>query len=333
MHNRSSGLLPGRFVTIESALQLAYTGSEFPVSQFPDPYGTGNGQEAVKPPPDQPYGQQQGQSSYGQPPPGQAYGQPQGQPFGQQPGEAYGQQAYGQPQGQPYGQPPQGEPWGQAPQNQAPQGHAYGQQPPTQAYDQMSAGQGLPQAPAVSGYGQYPMAVPQGMWFDEVSGLALPQGTELASVGRRIGAYFLAIPLAIVTLGVGYIIWGLIVWPNGQTPTLQLLNMRAWRPETGKVAGFWYMALREIVGRFIDGILSLITAITSFVLFVAGKEHKSLHDLIAGTVVLYDPDKVLSELRTPNPAGAGPLTWTGAGRDRGSQRAYVRCRPSAGHCA
>jgi uncharacterized RDD family membrane protein YckC len=311
------------------------------VSQFPDPYGTGDGQEAVKPPPDQPYGQ----PSYGQPPQGQAYGQPQGQPYGQQQGEAYGQQpygqqqgeaygqqAYGQPQGQqqgqPYGQPPQGEPWGQAP-----QGQAYGQQPPTQAYDQMPTGQGLPQAPAVSGYGQYPMAVPQGMWFDEASGLTLPQGTELASVGRRIGAYFLSIPLSIVTLGIGYIIWGLIVWPNGQTPTLQLLNMRAWRPETGKVAGFWYMALREIVGRFIDGILSLITAITSFVLFVAGKEHKSLHDLIAGTVVLYDPDKVLSELPTRNLAGAGPLLWTCAGRYRGNQRADARCRPSAGHCA
>jgi uncharacterized RDD family membrane protein YckC len=257
------------------------------VSQFPDPYGTGDGRDAVKPPPDQPYGQ----SSYGQPPQGQPYGQQQGEAYGQQPygQQPYGQQPYGQ-QGQPYGQPPPGDRWGQAP-----QGQAYGQQPPTQAYDQRSAGQGLPQAPAVSGYGQYPMAVPQGMWFDEVSGLALPQGTELASVGRRIGAYFLAIPLAIVTLGVGYIIWGLIVWPNGQTPALQLLNMRAWRPETGKVAGFWYMALREIVGRFIDGILSLITAITSFVLFVAGKEHKSLHDLIAGTVVLYDPDKVLSD--------------------------------------
>jgi len=282
------------------------------VSQFPDPYGTGDGPEAVKPPPDQPYGQ----SSYGQPPQGQAYGQPQGQPYGQQP---YGQQPYGQ---QPYGQ----QPYGQQ------QGEAYGQQQ-GEAYGQPSPGQGLPQAPAVSGYGQYPMAVPQGMWFDQASGLVLPQGTALASVGRRIGAYFLAIPLAIVTLGIGYIIWGLIVWPNGQTPTLQLLNMRAWRPETGKVAGFWYMALREIVGRFIDGILSLITAVTSFVLFVAGKEHKSLHDLIAGTVVLYDPDKVLSELRTPNPAGAGPLPWTGAGYHRGNQRAYARCRPSAGYCA
>jgi uncharacterized RDD family membrane protein YckC len=127
-----------------------------------------------------------------------------------------------------------------------------------------------------------------------MSGLLLPQGTELASVGRRIGAWFLAIPLAIVTLGIGYIIWGLIVWGNGQTPALQVLGMRCWRPETNRVAGFWWMALREIPGRLIDGILSFITEITSFVLFVTGKERKALHDWIAGTVVLHDPNKVLS---------------------------------------
>jgi uncharacterized RDD family membrane protein YckC len=145
------------------------------------------------------------------------------------------------------------------------------------------------------GYGQYPaVAVPQGMYFDQMSGLLLPQGTELASVGRRIGAWFLAIPLAIVTLGIGYIIWGLIVWGNGQTPALQVLGMRCWRPETNRVAGFWWMALREIPGRLIDGILSFITEITSFVLFVTGKERKALHDWIAGTVVLHDPNKVLS---------------------------------------
>jgi uncharacterized RDD family membrane protein YckC len=132
------------------------------------------------------------------------------------------------------------------------------------------------------------------MFLDQASGLVLPQGTQLASVGRRIGAYFLGVLLAIVTLGIGYIVWGLIVWGNGQTPALQVLGMRVWRPETNRVAGFWYMALREIVGRIIDGILSLITEITSFVLFVASKDHKSLHDQIAGTVVLYDPDKVLA---------------------------------------
>jgi len=209
------------------------------VSQFPDPYAPGSGQDATQPPPDQAYGQQ-------------------GQPYGQDPGQGYGQQP----------------------------GQGYGQQP----------GQGLPAAPPVPaeyGYGQYP-AAPPGFYLDQLSGLNLPQGTQLASVGRRIGAYFLGVLLAIVTLGIGYIIWGLLIWGNGQTPALQVLGMRVWRPETNRVAGFWYMALREVVGRFIDGILSLITEITSFVLFVASKEHKALHDHIAGTVVLYDPDKVLA---------------------------------------
>jgi uncharacterized RDD family membrane protein YckC len=132
------------------------------------------------------------------------------------------------------------------------------------------------------------------MYLDQESGLLLPDGTQLASVGRRIGAYFLAIPLAIVTLGIGYVIWGLIVWGNGQTPALQVLGMRCWRPETNRVAGFWYMALREIVGGLVEGILGFITEITSFVLMVAGRERKAIHDYIAGTVVLHDPNKVIA---------------------------------------
>jgi uncharacterized RDD family membrane protein YckC len=96
-----------------------------------------------------------------------------------------------------------------------------------------------------------------------------------------------------VTLGIGYIIWGLIAWGNGQTPALQVLGMRCWRPETNRVAGFWHMALREIAGGIIEGILGFITEITSFVLMVAGRERKAIHDYIAGTVVLHDPNKVL----------------------------------------
>ena len=195
-----------------------------------------------------------------QPPPGQGYNQP--------------------PPGQGYGQPPPGQGYGQP-------GEAYGQMPPAPAFTA---------APAVApGYGQYPMAgVPQGMYADQLSGLLLPDGTELASVGRRIGSYFLALPLVLVTLGIGYVIWGLIAWGNGQTPTMQVLGMRAWRPETNQVAGFWYMALREIPGRIVDGILGPISQIVSFVLFCTGKERRALHDHIAGTVVLHDPNKVLA---------------------------------------
>jgi uncharacterized RDD family membrane protein YckC len=157
------------------------------------------------------------------------------------------------------------------------------------------ADQANPPVPAPYGYAQPPaMAIPPGMYLDQASGLILPNGTELASSGRRIGAYFLAIPLAIVTLGIGYIIWGLIVWANGQTPALQVLGMRCWRPEDGRVPGFWWMALREIVGRIAEGILSVITLLISFILMLSRPDRRCLHDLVAGTVVLHDPNKVLS---------------------------------------
>lgn len=96
-----------------------------------------------------------------------------------------------------------------------------------------------------------------------------------------------------MTLGIGYVIWGVIVWSRGQTPALQVLGMRCWRPETGRVAGWWWMALREIIGSVVEGILSLITLIISFILMLATRERRCLHDMVAGTVVLYDPGKRL----------------------------------------
>jgi uncharacterized RDD family membrane protein YckC len=152
-----------------------------------------------------------------------------------------------------------------------------------------------PPVPAGYGYGQVaPGSVPPGLHVDPGSGFLIPDGTELASVGRRTGAFFLAIPLSIITLGIGYVIWGLIVWGRGQTPALQVLGMRVWRPDDQKPAGFGWMALREIVGRIVDGILSLITEIISFVLMCSRGDRRTLHDLIASTVVLYDPNKVIA---------------------------------------
>lgn len=135
-------------------------------------------------------------------------------------------------------------------------------------------------------------AVPPGMYFDQASGLTLPEGVQLATAGRRIGAYFLAIPLAIVTLGIGYAIWGLIVWGSGTTPALQVLGMRCWKPDTGQVPGWGTMALREIIGRLIEGLV--ITALVSFILMLTRADRRCLHDLVAGTVVVHDPGKVLA---------------------------------------
>jgi uncharacterized RDD family membrane protein YckC len=133
------------------------------------------------------------------------------------------------------------------------------------------------------------------MYFDQASGLNLPNGTELASHGRRVGSWFLAIPLFIVTLVVGYYIWGLIIWGRGQTPTQQVLGMRTWVPGDAKRATWGKMALREIVGVAICTSLFGITLILSLVLFLSGRERKATADWVASTVILRDPNNVLSE--------------------------------------
>ncbi len=170
------------------------------------------------------------------------------------------------------------------------QGGAFPPPPPPGA----AGNQPYPPAPApMAGYASPAPAVPPGMYYDPASGLTLPQGTTLAPVGRRIGAWFLSIVLAIVTLGIGYVIWGLIAWGKGTTPALQVLGMRVWRPAENRPASWGVMALREIIGRIVDGILSFVTELISFILFVSNNQHKSLHDMVAGTVVVYDPNKVI----------------------------------------
>jgi uncharacterized RDD family membrane protein YckC len=73
--------------------------------------------------------------------------------------------------------------------------------------------------------------------------------------------------------------------------------MRCWRTDDNTVAGWWWMALREVVGRFLEGILSVISLLVSFILMCSRPDRRSIHDLIAGTVVLYDPNKVLAAPR------------------------------------
>lgn len=137
--------------------------------------------------------------------------------------------------------------------------------------------------PAASDYGTAPVpGVPP-----------LPAGVTLAPVGRRIGAYFLSALLAVVTLGIGYVIWGLIVWGRGTTPALSVLKMRCLKVDTGQNATFGTMAVREIVGRILEGILGVITGAVSLILFLTRPDRRSLHDLVGGTVVVYDPQRRL----------------------------------------
>jgi len=180
--------------------------------------------------------------------------------------------------------------------------------PPTnQAFPQAPLGQVNPQAGmAPGGPGAPGMAstfqVPPGFHYDQLSGLVIPDGTTLAPVGRRIGAYFLAILLSFVTLGIGYVIWGIIAWSKGQTPTQQVLSMQTWKPLEQANATWGTMFLRGLAYAFV-GVIPF-AQLVSFFLFVSGKEHRTLHDSIASTIVLYDPNKVLKPVVATVPAAA-----------------------------
>jgi uncharacterized RDD family membrane protein YckC len=159
--------------------------------------------------------------------------------------------------------------------------------PPPQGYPpQGYPPQGYPPAPP-PGYGPPP---PVG--WQAPGAAALPAGVVVATKGRRIGAYFLAFPLALVTLGIGYLIWGLILWRKGTTPALKVLGMTCWDVDTRQVPTFGRMALREVVGRFLVEGICFVVGIVSFVMFL-GDDRRSLHDRIGHTIVLHDPNKVL----------------------------------------
>ena len=71
-----------------------------------------------------------------------------------------------------------------------------------------------------------------------------------ATVGHRFGGYALSAGLilsSIITLFLGYVIWALVVWGQGQTPSKQILKMRVYSIDTGKPATWGHMAVRQLL--------------------------------------------------------------------------------------
>jgi uncharacterized RDD family membrane protein YckC len=163
--------------------------------------------------------------------------------------------------------------------------------------------QGFPPAPPPQQQGGYPPpgnyppapgygAPPPGY---NTQGLPpLPPGTELATAGRRIGAYLLDSLLVLVTLLIGYLIWSFFfTWRWGQTPGKQLMGLRTYKLETQRAATWGTMFLRQVVGGIVNSVAFSIGLIVSFVFLFTDQARRTVPDRIAGTIVLSDPNKVL----------------------------------------
>jgi hypothetical protein len=138
-----------------------------------------------------------------------------------------------------------------------------------------------PQQPGPFQQGAYPPE-PGGQWGHPQQYGQRPR----SSAGKRFGGYLLEIVLAIVTLGIGWLIWSFVVWSDGKTPAKSLLGMRVVKADTGQVATWGDMALRELVGKWLLG--SFTFGITTLVscFMILGQDAQGIWDKIANTIVV-----------------------------------------------
>ncbi len=124
--------------------------------------------------------------------------------------------------------------------------------------------------------------------------VASPAGgtPELCTVGKRFGEYCLDVLLFIVTLGIGWLIWTLIILGRGQTPAKQILNMRVVDADTGQVPGYGMMFVREFLCKGLISIVASVTLIGVVLYFwlTWDDRNQELWDKMVNTVVVEDPD-------------------------------------------
>jgi uncharacterized RDD family membrane protein YckC len=102
-------------------------------------------------------------------------------------------------------------------------------------------------------------------------------------------AWFLGLALFIATLGVGYLTWSLMTLRQGRTPAQRMLGLRCWLPLEGRVAGRRDMAVRQISGACLNGQL-----LSGLFVWLFGEPLRSVGDVFADTMVMYDPDGILT---------------------------------------
>ena len=79
-----------------------------------------------------------------------------------------------------------------------------------------------------------------------------------ATPQHRLAGYALDLGLMIVTFGIGWFIWSLVVWAQGQTPGKQILKMKVVASKTGTQATWGHMAIRQFLFPFALSIIYLV---------------------------------------------------------------------------
>jgi len=109
---------------------------------------------------------------------------------------------------------------------------------------------------------------------------------QLASAGARIGAALLDGLLVVVTLGIGWLIWSIVLWKQSTSPAKKMLHMTILDANTGQPASMKQMVLREVLGKLVLGaVTGFISLVSAIMLFVTPRR-QVVWDYIGTTVVV-----------------------------------------------
>jgi uncharacterized RDD family membrane protein YckC len=118
-------------------------------------------------------------------------------------------------------------------------------------------------------------------------------GFRYASFQHRLGAYALDAVLSVLTFGIGWLIWSLIIWGDGQTPGKKILKIRVRNADTGAVATWGHMAVREllipmtvVIASSLTSGLAAVAWIIIEIVFYFTKNCRTLRDLWVKTAVI-----------------------------------------------
>ena len=117
-----------------------------------------------------------------------------------------------------------------------------------------------------------------------------------ASFQHRLGALALDVLffiLSAILAFLPFIIWSLVVWSKGQTPGKQILKIRVRNAQTGSVATWGHMAVREflvpltvLMATGMTYGIAFVAWITIEIVFYFTKINRTLRDLWVKTAVV-----------------------------------------------
>lgn len=104
--------------------------------------------------------------------------------------------------------------------------------------------------------------------------------------GVRFGALLLDSLLFIVTCGIGWLIWDIVLWQQSTSPAKKMLNLKIVDINTGAPASMVQMLLREGLGKIVLSAITGIVGIVSAILILVVPNRQGVWDYIAKTTVV-----------------------------------------------